>query len=392
MHEGGLTMLLRQFNFEGCLSYILACETERAGVIIDPSHEIEPYLRYIKEKGLTVLYVIDTHTHVDHVSLSPELADLCGTRTVMSAGTPLQREIGAGAKDLFGIEKIIAENGTKRVDLYLGNGEELKFGGVTLKALATPGHTKDSLSLFVDGRVFTGDALLIGQCGRTDLPGGSYQDMHETLFRRFHPLSDDLIIYPAHDYRGNINSSLGYEKVNNVCLKVKREVEEFGAFLKGLFPPLDAAGAKLQCGLTADAGPSPAVPSDLNPLMHSFCVSMEQYLDAPQEGTMIRPAQLLELLQGGQKMLLLDVRQPEELSTRGYIKGALNIPVREVPKRAGELPTDLDFPIVTICESGARSALAALYLRAYGYSSVKNLEYGMRGWRTEGFPLAYPES
>jgi sulfur dioxygenase len=384
-------MLLQQFNFEGCLSYIIACETDRAGVIIDPSHEMEPYLVHIRARGLTILYVIDTHTHVDHVSLSPELADLCGARTVMSAATPLQREIGSSVKDLFGIEKIIAENGTKRIDLHLGSGEELKFGRVTLKALATPGHTKDSLSLFADGRIFTGDALLIGQCGRTDLPGGSYHDMYETLFGRFHPLSDDLIIYPAHDYNGNINSSLGYEKVNNVCLKTKRGIEEFGTFLKGLFPPLDSPGGKLQCGLTANAGQSSSVPSDLNPLMHSFCVSMEKYLDAPQEGTAIKPLQLRELLEAGQKIILLDVRQPEELSTRGYIKGALNIPVRDVAKRAVELPRDLNYPIVTICESGSRSAHAALYLRAYGYGNVKNLEYGMRGWRTEGFPLAYPE-
>lgn len=385
-------MLLRQFNFDGCLSYIIACETNRTGMIIDPSHAVEPYLAYIREKDLTILYVIDTHTHVDHISLSPELADRCGARTVMSAATPLQREIGSAVKELFGIEKIIAENGAKRIDLYLGSGEELKFGGVTLTALGTPGHTKDSLSLFAEGKVFTGDALLIGQCGRTDLPGGSVRDMHETLFSRFHPLSDDLVIYPAHDYKGNINSTLGYEKVNNVCLKTKRGVEEFGTFLKGLFPPLDSPGGKLQCGLSADAGPSPALPSDLNPLMHSFCLSMEQFLEVPHEGITIKPPELRELIETGRKIILLDVRQPEELTTRGYIKGALNIPVRDVARRAGELPRDLAYPIVTICESGARSAHAALYLRAYGYSNVKNLEYGMRGWRTEGFPLIYPGS
>ena len=89
---------------------------------------------------------------------------------------------------------------------------------------------------------------------------------------------------------------------------------------------------------------------------------------------------------------LIDVRQPEELSQLGFIKGAVNIPVSETAKRVSELPADLNAPIVTVCESGSRSAHAALYLRAYGYNNVKNLEYGMRGWRTEGFPIVYPEN
>ena len=85
-------------------------------------------------------------------------------------------------------------------------------------------------------RIFTGDTLLIGQCGRTDLPGGSSQDMYDSLFQKFMPLSDDLIMYPAHDYKGNINSSLGFEKTNNVCLKTKRAPAEFDNISQGSFP------------------------------------------------------------------------------------------------------------------------------------------------------------
>jgi glyoxylase-like metal-dependent hydrolase (beta-lactamase superfamily II)/rhodanese-related sulfurtransferase len=385
-------MIFKQFNVEGCLSYVIACSSEKAGAIIDPSHSMEAYLEFVRSHDLQILYVLDTHSHVDHVSLAPELADILKAKSVMCKAAPVQREIGARVKKLFGIETIIAENGTKRIDLFLEEGEELTMGGVSLKALFTPGHTRDSMCLLSNGKIFTGDTLLIGQCGRTDLPGGSSKEMHGSLFRKLMALSDDLVIYPAHDYKGNINSSLGYERINNICLKTKRTVEAFSAFLKGLFPPLDSAGGKLQCGLTAAKEPGEEAPDELNPLMKTLCISMEQYLTQPHETTIIRPEELLEKLKGGERVLILDVRQPEELSQLGFIKGAVNIPVSETAKRVSELPADLNAPIVTVCESGSRSAHAALYLRAYGYNNVKNLEYGMRGWRTEGFPIVYPEN
>ena len=105
--------------------------------------------------------------------------------------------------------------------------------------------------------------------------------------------------------------------------------------------------------------------------------------------TNISPQQLLAKINQGEKMFLLDVRQPEELSDSGFIIGAINIPVHEVAQRVKELPQDLFYPIVIICESGARSAYAALNLRSYGFTEVKNLESGMREWRSLGYPLAF---
>ena len=243
-------MICKQLNFEGCLSYVVACDAERKGVIIDPSHEIQPYLDFVKANNLEIHYIIDTHTHVDHISLAIDLAHIFRARTVMNKFTPQQREVGAKVKELFGIEKIIAENAAKAVDFFLDEDDVLTFGRIALKVLHAPGHTRDSMCLLTNGRIFTGDALMIGQCGRTDLPGGSSEDMHNTLFQKIMPLSSDLIVYPAHDYKGNINSTLGYEKINNVCLKTPRTIEAFSAFLKSLFPPLSADSGKLQCGLS----------------------------------------------------------------------------------------------------------------------------------------------
>ncbi|OPY82016.1 MAG: putative polyketide biosynthesis zinc-dependent hydrolase BaeB [Syntrophorhabdus sp. PtaU1.Bin153] len=385
-------MIFKHFNFEGCLSYILACPAGRKGVIIDPSHEIQPYIDFVTANGIDILYVIDTHTHVDHISLSPELARLFGAKTVMNTLAPAQREIGATVTELFGIEKIIAENATKPVDLYLDENDSLSAGSIILKVLHTPGHTKDSMCLLADDRIFTGDTLIIGQCGRTDLPGGNPQDMYDSLFEKLAPLSNDLIVYPAHDYRGNINSSLGYEKINNVCLKTLRTVEEFTMFLKGLFPPLDAGGGKLQCGLSM-GDTTPSVGDDqLNPLMKSFCISMEHYLRAPHEATLVRTGELLERVKQKENIVILDVREPRELAELGFIAGAINIPVKEVAERISELPKDLDHPIVVICESGIRSAHAAIYLRGYGYTNVKNLEFGIREWRNNGYPLIFPDN
>ncbi len=383
-------MIFRQFNFDGCLSYIIACKDERIGAIIDPSHDIDPYLAFVKENRLNILYVIDTHTHVDHVSLASELATALEAQTVMSRNTPLQREIGATVKDLFGIETIIEVNTQKKIDIYLEEKERLPLGSIFLRVIFTPGHTKDSMCLISNDRVFTGDTLLIGQCGRTDLPGGDPADMHDTLFRKLAPLSNDLIIYPAHDYKGNINSSLGYERVNNVCLKTKRTPEEFATFLKSLFPPLSAGGGKLQCGLTMDNEPARDADRDLNPLMKSFCISMEQFLHAPHENTLIRTGQVIDKINNKEGLFILDVREPFELSETGCIEGAVNIPVKDVARRVGELPKDFNAPMAAVCESGIRSAHAAIYLRAYGYNNVTNLEFGMREWRQEGLPVVFP--
>ena len=118
-------------------------------------------------------------------------------------------------------------------------------------------------------------------------------------------------------------------------------------------------------------------------------LAMEQFLKEPYRAAHISPQQLLAKINQGEKMFLLDVRQPEEFTDGGCIVGAINIPVQEVAERVKELPHDLAYPIIVICESGARSAYAVLYLKSYGFTEVKNLEYGMREWQSLGYPLAF---
>jgi rhodanese-related sulfurtransferase len=131
----------------------------------------------------------------------------------------------------------------------------------------------------------------------------------------------------------------------------------------------------------------PAPEGELGPLMKSFCMSMEAILATPREETVIEPEELLQKITNKERLFLVDVREPGELAETGFIEGAVNIPVREVALRIGELPKDLSTPVIVYCASGHRSSHAAIYLRAYGYRNTRNLEYGIHGWQDRNYPL-----
>ena len=114
---------------------------------------------------------------------------------------------------------------------------------------------------------------------------------------------------------------------------------------------------------------------------------MEHFLAAPHNETVLQPEEFLQKIEAHDNMFIVDVRDPKELAETGFIEGAVNVPVRQVASRVDEFPKDLGTPIVTYCASGHRSSHAAIYLRAYGYREVKNLEYGMHGWMDRNYPL-----
>ncbi len=376
-------MIFRQFRHEGCLSYLVGDGKECA--VIDPASSIGPYLEVVEKSGLGLVYVIDTHSHADHVSGAGELARRAGADVVMGEGVEGQRRASEGKGEEMGIGDILRENASIEVDRRIGEGNELKVGGLVMKGVRTPGHTLDSVCLLMQDRVFTGDTLMIGLCGRTDLPGGSTEMMYSSIFQRLQSLGDDLLVYPAHDYKGNINSAMGYEKVNNPFFKPRRP-REFAEFVKGVFPPPKGAG--MQCGVMetrASAGPEGP-----GPLMGEMCIAMErlfqEYPEDWRKWNVLTVAELKRKLDAGEGVFVLDVREPSEYAL-GHIGGARNIPVRELPKRIDELPGDKGAEIVTHCESGFRSAHAAIFLKAYGYTNVKNLELGIHEWKEDGYEV-----
>jgi rhodanese-related sulfurtransferase len=210
--------------------------------------------------------------------------------------------------------------------------------------------------------------------------------MYETIFDKLHKLKDDLLVYPAHDYSGNINSAVGYEKINNPFFK-ERGPGEFLKFVKTVFPPPKGPG--MQCSISSASSVSNS-PLTTGPLMAEMCLSMEkllqQYPDDWKKWNLIDVGKLKEKLEKRGEVTILDVREPDEFA-EDHIKGAVNVPVKELPNRMEALPKDKDTEIVTYCESGFRSAHAAIFLKAYGYSNVKYLELGMHEWREEGFEV-----
>ena len=204
-------MIFEQVATGGCQSYLVGCPDTCAGALIDPeTSQVDRYLGLAARDGLRIRFVIDTHTHADHFSASRRLAEQLGAMTVMHRASP-------------------APGISMRVD----DGESIVLGKLRLQVLHTPGHTADSMCLAGEDRVFTGDTLLIGGTGRTDLPSGDPEALYDSLFGKLLALDPALLVYPAHDYKGRSHSTIGAEIESNPRLQ-KRERAAFVQMMKSL--------------------------------------------------------------------------------------------------------------------------------------------------------------
>ena len=213
--EGGVPVkesdqdyLFEQFRVErGCLGYIIT--SVRSAAIVDPELEmVEPMLDYLFEHGLKPAFIVDTHTHADHISGARELKSKTTAKIVMHERAP-----------------------ASCVDIRVEDGDRLRVGDVSIKFIHTPGHAKDLVSIVLPGRILTADALLIGSCGRTDLPNGNAVRQYHTLYYTYHSLPDDLLVYPGHDYNGREHSTLKEEKESNPKMLFDTE-EEFVEYME----------------------------------------------------------------------------------------------------------------------------------------------------------------
>ncbi len=203
--------VFEQFRVErGCLGYVVADPGTRRAAIVDPEVEmVEPMLDFVFERGLKPCYVVDTHTHADHLSGVRALKKKTIARIVMHENAPCSA-----------------------VDIRVEDGDRLRLGdGLHLKFLHTPGHAKDLVSVVLPGAILTADALLIGSCGRTDLPNGNSTRQYHTLYYTLKSLPDDFLVYPGHDYKGRRCSTLGEEKENNPKMLFASE-EEFVEYME----------------------------------------------------------------------------------------------------------------------------------------------------------------
>jgi len=187
-------------------SYIIADENTRGAAVVDPSFNGDAIIRLLREKGFNAKYVVNTHQHMDHVAGNEDVKSAFGARIV--------------AHKLSKVKK----------DVSVVDGDVIKLGAVSMKVLHTPGHTPDGICLLVDGKLLTGDTLFVGECGRTDLPGSSVEDMYNSLFRLM-KLDDEIEVYPGHDYGLRPYSTIGIERKTNYTLE-KRSLKEFIEFMK----------------------------------------------------------------------------------------------------------------------------------------------------------------
>lgn len=187
----------------GCLSYLVVDSDTREAALIDPSTEIslETYLSACTEHKVRLRYVIETHTHADHISSAPLLRAATSAKLVRHERAPSELK-----------------------DIAVVGGEQLPLGSQYLEIVATPGHTNESISIVADGMVFTGDALLIGGTGRTDFQLGDSEALYHSLHDRLATLPDDTVVYPAHDYKGRTSSTIGVEKNGNPRFLLSEEV------------------------------------------------------------------------------------------------------------------------------------------------------------------------
>lgn len=227
-------ILFHQFFDEtsSTLTYLLADPITGDAVIIDPvSEHIGAYISFLQEQELQLGWVLDTHVHADHITGAAGLREYTGARSAVGAGCAVDC-----------------------ADRLLQDGDTIVFGNEVLRVIPTPGHTSNCVTFHWRDRLFTGDALLIGGCGRTDFQGGDAGLLYDSITERLFPLPDETLVYPGHDYKGARVSCIGQEKGSNPRL-AGRSRQEFIQLMTHLNLPrplmMDSAlPANQRCGRT----------------------------------------------------------------------------------------------------------------------------------------------
>lgn len=337
-------------------TYLLADAASREAVLIDPVFEqMRRDVALLEELGLKLTCVVETHVHADHVTGAWLLREATGARIAVAA-------VG----------------GAQGADQLLAHGDRVTFGPRHLTARATPGHTGGCMTFVLDDEsmAFTGDALMIRGCGRTDFQEGSARTLYASVHEQIFTLPDACLIYPGHDYRGLTVTSVGEERMYNPRLGGQILPEDFAGYMShlGLAHPrlMDVAvPANLRLGRPEGDTTPPALP-EWAPLTYTFAGIWE-----------VQPHWLEE---HADQVTIVDVRADDEFNgPLGHIPGARLAPLEDLESVVEDL--DAERPVVTVCRSGARSAQASQKLARAGVARVANLAGGMLRWRAQRFPV-----
>ncbi|MET0411136.1 MAG: MBL fold metallo-hydrolase [Polyangiaceae bacterium] len=352
-------MLFRQLfdHDSSTYTYLLADDASRQALIIDPVLEqVDRDSSLLEELELQLVWALDTHVHADHVTAIGLLGQRFGARTALSE-----------------------RSGCVSADRLVKHGDSIRFGEHELEVRETPGHTNGCVSYVcaAEGKAFTGDALLIRGCGRTDFQQGDSATLFRSVREQIMSLPDATLLYPAHDYRGRSVTSVAEEKRHNPRLGLSRSLEDFEGIMRALHLPRPgkmsvAVPSNLRCGLSSEA---PATPAHLERDWAPISLS---HAGVPE----VDSAWLREHLDD---VFVLDVREPDEFRGHlGHVPGAELAPLRTLAAGSSTLPRDR--PVVTVCRSGGRSGKAALQLLDAGLARVASLVGGMTAWIAANAP------
>jgi glyoxylase-like metal-dependent hydrolase (beta-lactamase superfamily II)/rhodanese-related sulfurtransferase len=343
-------MIFRQLfdSVSSTYTYLIASRRGGEALIIDPVLEkVDRYLQLVRELDLRLVKAVDTHLHADHITGLGALRDRTHCITVM--GEQTHADV---------------------VSMRVSEGDRVQIEGVSLQALYTPGHTDDSYSYLMGDRVFTGDTLLIRGTGRTDFQNGNPHAQYDSIFNKLLKLPEDTLVYPAHDYKGDMVSTIGEEKRFNPRLSVK-SVDEYVDLMNNL---------KLPNPKMMDI----AVPANMQVGLHQEEIA--------RKGWAVKATEALAL-RSRPDVALVDLREKNEREKHGSIPGALHAPYTDLQENIGpggmlqELAATTGKRVLFYCAFGERSAMAVQAAQDAGLRTACHIEGGIDAWKKAGGPL-----
>ena len=348
-------------------TYLIADKTSKEAAFIDPVNtHLDTYLAFLKHHGLKLIYSFETHVHADHITASGLLRQHTGAKTCVSQ---------------FG--------GAQLTDIEIQDGDIFMLGEQQIKAIATPGHTPGCTSFLWQDRLFSGDSLFIGGCGRTDFQGGDAGALYDAITQRLFTLPDDTLVYPGHDYQQRYVSNIIQERTTNPRLANKTR-EQFIDIMNNLNLPAprlidQAVPANRYCGLDENERLQAVEMRDIEaPLcmiqMQTGTTGQDLVALAKQNITEVNADMARKLLAEG-NITLIDTREESEFAA-GHIDNAILLPRGVLEFKLNTIPelADKTKAVLIYCRTGGRSALAAQTLQTLGYTNVLSLAGGFEGW------------
>jgi sulfur dioxygenase len=346
-------------------TYLIADpDNTKDAVLIDPVNtHIDEYIELLNSHGLNLKYSLETHVHADHITASGLLRQRLGAQTAVGG--------------LCG-----AEN----ADIQMQDGDVFKFAGnEQIKVIATPGHTRGSVSFLWRDRLFTGDSLLIGGCGRTDFQGGDAGALYDCITQRLFTLPDETLVYPGHDYQQRWVSSIMQERTSNPRLAGKTR-EQFIEIMNNLNLPRprlidEAVPANRYCGLDENERQDAVALRDATPPVRARTKTEDLVAAAKQQIVEIDVAKSKQLISEGH-IVVLDTREESEYAA-GHLDSAILVPRGMLEFKIGNVPelADKSKAVLIYCRSGNRSALAAQTMQQLGYTNVLSMAGGYEAWK-----------